>query len=194
MNPIPQIGKQGWGLMKTDIRIQSKVRWKFGGVCSGEPGLGVEYHHDVGVFKGWVSMTRMKRWMLKCWNFGTSWDSLANVAQVLQNITEVICVQDSLPQHSHVSHSWTDSVRSHGLSQTYGSSPLAACTHLYASSVRLQSLSLSNLTTSIGHPAYTPVSMQHGHWTLWSDMHHNQKIILVELLSMMGFPTWLKCK
>jgi len=26
-SPIPKIGKQGWGLMKTDFRIQSEVEW-----------------------------------------------------------------------------------------------------------------------------------------------------------------------
>ena len=35
---IPKIGKQGWGLMKTDIRIQSEVRWKFSGVHARDQG------------------------------------------------------------------------------------------------------------------------------------------------------------
>jgi len=34
-------------------------------------------------------------------------------------------------QYSYASHSWTDSVWSHRIGSTYGSSPLAACTHLH---------------------------------------------------------------
>ena len=34
---------------------------KFNGVHAGDPGLEVEYHHDVGILEGWVIMTRMKR-------------------------------------------------------------------------------------------------------------------------------------
>ena len=44
--------------MKTDIGIWSEVRWKFSGVCARDPGSGVEYHCDVGVFEGWVIETR----------------------------------------------------------------------------------------------------------------------------------------
>src|SRR5882724_5129718 len=46
---------------------------------------------------------------------------------------------DSVPWYSHKSHSQTDSVRFHCTSWNHGSSPLAAHTHLLASSVGLQS-------------------------------------------------------
>src|SRR5882724_5236390 len=100
--------------------------------------------------------------------------------QTLQQTLAAIHAHNSLPWYSHVSHSCTDSVRSHGTSQTYGSSPLTACTCLHTSLVGLQSL-LSDLVTSIGHPANTCVPMQHGHLTLWSDTHHDWKVILAEL-------------
>src|SRR5882724_6746606 len=68
------------------------------------------------------------------------------LAKICQQIhMSVTGCNNSLPQYSHVSHSWTDSVRSHGTGQTYGSSPLTAHTHLQTSSVGLQSLSLSDL-------------------------------------------------
>src|SRR5882724_6115330 len=38
-----------------------------------------------------------------------------------------------LPWYSQVSHSWTDSVKSHSISWTHGSSPLAAHTCSHAS-------------------------------------------------------------
>src|SRR5882724_506320 len=47
-----------------------------------------------------------------------------------------------------------NSVQSHSISWTYGSSPLAAHTHLHASSVGLWSLLLSDLITSTGHLTY----------------------------------------
>jgi len=42
--------------MKTNVGIQSKFRWTFGGVLARDPGLGVGYHHDVGVGEDWPIM------------------------------------------------------------------------------------------------------------------------------------------
>src|SRR5882724_7747035 len=87
-----------------------------------------------------------------------------------------ICVHDGLPQYLYASHSWTDSVRSHNIGWTYGSSPLAAQTHSHASSVGFRSLSSSDLVTSTGHLTYVPVPMRHDHSTLQSDMHDTLRI------------------
>jgi len=92
--------------------------------------------------------------------------------------------------YSHESHSWTDSVRFHCTVWTHSSSPLAAHTRLHASLVRLQSPS-SDLTMSKGHPAYNLVPMQHGHLTLWSNMHHDQKIILAEPRLQPALPEYM---
>jgi len=46
--------------MKTDVGIQSEIRWKLGGVHVRDPGYRVEYGHNVGVFEDWEIMTRMK--------------------------------------------------------------------------------------------------------------------------------------
>jgi len=43
--------------MKTDVGIWSKFGWKFNGVLVMDPGLGVEYSHDTGVFEDWAIMT-----------------------------------------------------------------------------------------------------------------------------------------
>src|SRR5882724_1275933 len=75
-----------------------------------------------------------------------------------------------------MSHSQTDSVWSHSISWTCGSSPLAACTHSHASLVGLWSLSSSDLITSTGHLTYIPVPMRHDHSTLWSDTHDTSRI------------------
>src|SRR5882724_7411842 len=87
-----------------------------------------------------------------------------------------ICVHGDLPWCSYMSHSWTDGVQSHSIGWTYGSSELTACTCLHAPSVRLWSLSSSDLITSIGHLTYVQVPMQHDHLTLWSDMHNTLRI------------------
>src|SRR5882724_155101 len=96
--------------------------------------------------------------------------------QTLWQTSEAVCVHDGLPLYLYASHSWTDSVRSYSIGWTYGSSPLAAQTHLHASSVGLWSLSSSNLVTSTGHPTYIPVPMRHDHLTLQSDMHDTLRI------------------
>src|SRR5882724_4827039 len=87
-----------------------------------------------------------------------------------------ICVHDGLPQYLFMSHSWTDSVWSHSIGWTYGSSPLAAQTRLHTSSVGLWSLSSSDLVTSTGHPTYILVPTRHDHLTLQSDMHNTLRI------------------
>src|SRR5882724_11288458 len=98
--------------------------------------------------------------------------------QTLQQTLAAVHVHDSLPWCSHESHSWTDSVRFHHNHWTHDSLTLTAHTHTHIS-VRLQSL-LSNLTMSKGHPVYTLVPTQQVHSTLWSDTHHNWRIILAK--------------
>src|SRR5882724_8954365 len=107
----------------------------------------------------WQTTIRCTLWR-SCMTTRTLWQTPA-----------AICVHNSLPQCSYVSHSWTDSVWSHSISWTYGSSPLAAHTHLHASLVGLCSLSSFDLSTSTGHLTYVPVPMRHDHSTLQSDMH-----------------------
>src|SRR5882724_3815593 len=77
---------------------------------------------------------------------------------------------------THMTHSWTDSVQSHGIGWTYGSSPLAAHTCSHASLVGIQSMSSSNLVISIGHLTYVLVPIQHEHSTLWSNIHDTLRI------------------
>ena len=74
-----------------------------------------------------------------------------------------------------MSHSWTDSVKSHGTSWTHSSSPLAAHTHSHTSSVRLQSW-LSDFAMAIGHHMHISVPMHHYHLILWSDTYDTYRI------------------
>jgi len=92
--------------------------------------------------------------------------------------------------YSYTSSLMTDSVKSHSIGWTYCSSPLAACTHSHASSVRLRPCHHPT-HYSIGHPVYVP-----GHIAptthLWSDMHDTSRITSPEessyCLSKMQLP------
>jgi len=66
-----------------------------------------------------------------------------------------LCTQWSTLVLVHVSL-MTESIKSCSI-RDYGSPPLAACTHLHTSSAGLHSMSLSDLTMSIGHLTYSLV-------------------------------------
>src|SRR5882724_11182332 len=98
-----------------------------------------------------------------------------------QSLVRLPKYKSSHHHNIHLSQAPIFQSKSHSIGWTYGSSPLAACTCLHTSSFGLQCLLLSDLATTIGHPIYSLVPMQHDHSTLWYDMHNTSRIILMKL-------------
>jgi len=79
------IGKQGWGLMPNFCPSLVEV-WQ--GLCQGLR-IGIWIPPWCRDIRESSEHDRVTGWMPKCWNFRTSWDSLANIARVLQDVIQL---------------------------------------------------------------------------------------------------------